>query len=381
MITIAVVVAALTLLVGVGAAACLRLLPTLRLQLAALALLAMVLPMAGVLITGVVMFHMGDDVEVLAVSCAGALSAVVGASLLARWIATPLERLRAVSAGLAAGDLAARASERGTAELSELGRAFNRMAESIERLFEARSQLVAWASHDLRTPLSSMRAMLEAIEVGLAEPGEYLPAIHDQTRVLSQLVDDLFELTRIDVGVLTLELRDVSLDGLVAACVRGLAADARAKGIRLEARCDRPLPDVRCAPEKVERILHNLLTNALRHTPADGSVAVVVSAGTRSVTVAVEDDGEGLTRETQQRLVERFWRADPARGPDGSGLGLAIAQGLVEAQGGRIWAENRPDGGTRVAFTLLPARSAATLTGPGAPRTERSPALHSRAGD
>jgi Osmosensitive K+ channel histidine kinase len=232
------------------------------------------------------------------------------------------------------------------------------MAESIERLFEARGQLVAWASHDLRTPLSSMRAMLEAIEDGLAEPGEYLPSIHDQTRVLAQLVDDLFELTRIDVGVLRLELRDVSLDGIVTACVRGLEAGARAKGIRLEARCERRLPAVRCAPDKVERILHNLLTNALRHTPADGSVAVVVSADQQAVTVAVEDDGEGLTRGTERRMFERFWRADPARGPDGSGLGLAIAQGLVEAQGGRIWAENRPEGGARVAFTLLPAHSA-----------------------
>ena len=112
------------------------------------------------------------------------------------------------------------------------------------------------------------------------------------------------------------------------------------------------MPTVRCAPEKVERILHNLLTNALRHTPADGAVAVVVSAQSSAVTVAVEDSGAGLAGEIPQRMFERFWRADPSRTAGGSGLGLAIAQGLVEAQGGHIWAENRPTGGARLAFTL-----------------------------
>jgi signal transduction histidine kinase len=198
--------------------------------------------------------------------------------------------------------------------------------------------------------------MLEALEDGLAEPDEYLPVIRDQMRILSTLVDDLFELTRIDAGVLTLEIQEIRLDGVVESCVRGLEADARAKGIRLETRLHEQAPAVRCAPEKVERILHNLLTNALRHTPTDGAIAVVVSAEQHAVTVAVEDSGSGLTEETVERMFEHFWRADPARSTDSSGLGLAIAQGLVEAQGGRIWAENRPEGGARVAFTL-PART------------------------
>jgi signal transduction histidine kinase len=355
-IDIALVLAAATLGVGIILAFALRLLPTVRLQLAGLALLAVGLPLATVLASGWVMFHMHDDVKILAVCSAAALSAVVGALLLARWIVGPLERLRVASGRLADGELSARAPARGPAELAELGTAFNRMAESIERLFDARRQLVAWASHDLRTPLASMHAMLEALEDGLAEPTEYLPALRDQTRILSGLVDDLFELTRIDAGVLTLQLRETPLEQVVAACVRGLEADARAKGIRLETRSDEGLPLVRCAPEKVERILSNLLTNALRHTPSDGSIAVVLRAGGGAVTVAVEDTGEGLAGETLQRMFQRFWRGDPARSEDGSGLGLAIAQGLVEAQGGRIWAENRPEGGARVAFTLQAAR-------------------------
>jgi signal transduction histidine kinase len=352
---IAFILAGATLIAGIVAAYALRLLPTVRLQLVALAFLAVALPLASVLASGWVMFHMPDDAKILAVSSAAALSAVVGALLFARWVVKPIDRLRHASGELARGDLGARAIERGPRELSELGRAFNGMAESIERLFDARRQLVAWASHDLRTPLAAARAMLEAVEDGLAEPEEYLSAIHDQLRILSTLVDDLFELTRIDAGVLTLELRETQLEGLVESCVRGLAVDARSKGVRLVTRWDAEPPAVRCAPEKVERILHNLLSNALRHTPSDGSVAVVVDAKAQVVTVAVEDSGSGLSPETAARMFERFWRADPSRGSDGSGLGLAIAQGLVEAHGGRIWAENRPEGGARVAFTLQPA--------------------------
>ena len=350
-----------TIAVGLVAALLLRLLPTVKLQLVGLALFAVVLPLAGVLGSGWVMFHMHDDAKILAVSSAAALSAVVGALLLAGWILRPLDRLRVASAELAAGNLAARAPRTGPREFSQMGESFNAMAESIERLFEARRELVAWASHDLRTPLASMQAMVEAIDDGLADATEYLPALHDHVRTLSMLVDDLFELARIDAGVLTLELRDAAIDGVVESCVRGFEAEARAKRIHLETRVEAPLPHVRCAPEKVERVLYNLLTNALHHTPSDGAIAVVLRPDADVVTVAVEDSGEGMSAETGQRMFERFWRADSSRGSSGSGLGLAIARALVEAQGGRIWAENRPGGGARVAFTL-PARRISSIT-------------------
>jgi signal transduction histidine kinase len=353
---VAVLLALATLAGGVVAAFALRSLPTVRLQLAGLALLAVVLPLSGVLASGWVMFHMEDDAKILSVSAASALSAVVAALLLGRWIRRPLAQLQADAARIAAGDLSVRALESGPGELAEMGAAFNEMAASIERLFEARRELVAWASHDLRTPLASMQAMVEALEDGLAEPAEYLPALREQLAALSKLVDDLFELSRIDAGVLTLELRAIELDPVVASCVRGFDAEARAKGVRLETRLDGGLPPARCAPDKVERVLFNLLTNALRHTPSDGSIAVVVRPEAGNIVVAVEDSGDGLSPETSSRMFERFWRGDPSRRSRGSGLGLAIARGLVEAQGGRIWAENRPEGGARVAFTL-PAAS------------------------
>jgi len=293
------------------------------------------------------MFHMHDDAKILAVSSAAALSAVVAALLLARWILAPLDRLRAVSAELAAGDLAARAPEQGPGEVAEMGIALNAMAEAIERLFEARRELVAWASHDLRTPLASMQAMLEAIDDGLAEPEEYLPALNDRVRTLSGLVDDLFELARIDAGVLTLKVQEADLDRVVGSCVRGFEAE--------ETRLGAGSP-VLCAPDKVERVLHNLLTNALRHTPSDGAIAVVVRRAGADVEVDVEDTGEGVSDEVAERMFDRFWRGESSRTTPGSGLGLAIARGLVEAQGGRIWTESRPGGGARISFSL-PAKA------------------------
>jgi signal transduction histidine kinase len=351
MVPFALTVAAATLAAGLLLGAGLRRLPTLRLQLAGLGLLAALLPLAAVLLSGVVMFHSGHDLTILAVA-AGASTAAVAVSLaLGGSIARRVEPVRQAAAELAAGDLTARAPEEAPRELAELAASFNRMAERLSELFDARTQLVAWASHDLRTPLANMQAMLEALEDGLAEPERYVPALREQVRALGLLVDDLFELARIDAGALTLELREAELSGLVDACLRGLEAEAGVRGVRLDAVVTHGVT-VRCEPEKVERVLLNLLANALRHTPSDGSVAVRVEPGEQEVQVIVEDTGDGLEPESLRRMFERFWRGDRARSGAGAGLGLAIARGLVEAHGGRIWAENRPGGGARVSFTL-----------------------------
>ena len=329
----------------------LRLLPSLRLQLAGLAALSVCLPLASVLLSGWVAFKMGDDVKILAVSAASATVAVVAGLVLARSIAGSVDRVRDASARLARGELSVRAPESGPAEVAELAASFNEMASGLEQLFDARRELVAWASHDLRTPLANMQAMLEALEDGLVEPDSTLPVLREQVEHLSTLVDDLFELARIDAGALTLELRDAELEPVVEACLRGVEADARRRGVDLDASVPKDVR-ARFAPEKVERVLFNLITNALRHTPSDGSVAVRVEQLGREVQVSVEDTGEGLDEEARQRMFDRFWRGDPARSVRGAGLGLAIARGIVEAHGGRIWAESPPDGGARVSFTL-----------------------------
>ena len=334
---------------------------SIRAQLAALALVAVCVPLAAVLATGLVMFATHDFEKIALVAVVSALVALALAVALGQRMLKPLANLRAASRRLAGGDLSARAPQEGPRELLELSTSFNEMAAGLEQLFDARRELVAWASHDLRTPLASLRAMVETLEDGLATPDEYLPAIRTQTEILSGLVEDLFDLAMIDAGALTLELRDEPLGELVEDCLEALGPEARSREIRLESRLGADDPEVRVAPDKVRRVLLNLLTNAVRHAPPRGAVVVVVERDTDYVVVAVEDDGDGLANVAEQRMFERFWRDDEsrARASGGAGLGLAIAQGLIQAHGGEIWAENRREGGARVAFTLpLAARRA-----------------------
>jgi signal transduction histidine kinase len=294
---------------------------------------------------------MGDDVKILAVTAASALTAIFAALVVAHSIANAIDQVRDASTELARGDLGARAPEDGPAEIAGLATSFNEMGENLQRLFDTRRELVAWASHDLRTPLANMQVMLEALEDGLAEPAEYVPSLSEQVRVLSHLVEDLFELARIDADALTIELRRLPVAPIVSSSLRSVQAEARLRHVSLASDVDDAVT-ARFAPDKVERVLMNLLTNALQHTPSDGAVAVRVEPFPDEVRVAVEDTGEGLDLEARTRMFERFWRGDPSRSSRGAGLGLAIARGLVEAHGGRIWAENREGGGARVCFTL-----------------------------
>jgi signal transduction histidine kinase len=316
-----------------------------------LAALAVCLPLAAVLLSGWVMFHMGDDKKILAVSAASAAVAVLAGLWLGRSIVDSIDSVRDASVRLARGDLSVRAPRSGPTEIDDLAASFNEMAANLERLFDARRELVAWASHDLRTPLANIQAMLEALQDGLMQPAEALRSLEEQTRALATMVDDLFELAQIDAGALGLELEEAPIAGPVLTSLRGVEAEARLRGIHLDSEVDEALR-ARFAPFELQRVLQNLLTNALRHTPSDGSVAVRVSANHEEVQVTVEDTGEGLGEEARDRMFERFWRGDRARSTRGGGLGLAIARALVEAQGGRIWAENRPGGGARVSFTL-----------------------------
>ena len=208
------------------------------------------------------MFEMHADTEVLAVSSAAALSSLrrrAAARALDPRAARPPAPTRRPRSPPAISPHGRPSS--GPAEVAEVAHAFNAMADSIERLFEARRELVAWASHDLRTPLASMQAMIEAIDDGLAEPRR-VPAVARPSRCgrSPALVDDLFELARIDAGVLTHQIEQADLRArhrLVRARLRGRGARARASGSRRRARGQ--VPPVRCAPDQVQRVLYNLL--------------------------------------------------------------------------------------------------------------------------
>ena len=210
---------------------------------------------------------------------------------------------------------------------------------------EARRQLVAAVSHDLRTPLASLRLLVEAIDDGVAT-GEtrerYLREIRTHVDVLSGLIDDLFELSRIEAGEISWTMRQVELGELIDDTVAAMRAPAEARGVALAAE----LPRTRCwrqaNAEKVQRVLFNLIQNAIRHTPADGSVTVrarhAAAAASRSRSPT---SGEGISPADSERVFEAFYRGDESRSEDGAGLGLAISRAIVEAHGGRIWLDSR----------------------------------------
>ena len=229
------------------------------------------------------------------------------------------------------------------------------MEERSRRQIEAaRRQMVAAVSHDLRTPLASLRLLVEAIDDGVAT-GEtrerYLGEMRTHVEALTRLIDDLFELSRIEAGEISWTMGRVELRELIGDTVAVMRAPAEARGVALAA--DLPAHEVaaRADVEKVQRVLFNLIQNAIRHTPADGSVIVRARTGGDGVEVEVADEGEGIPVADGERVFEAFYRGDEARSEDGAGLGLAISRAIVEAHGGRIWLEAGAPG-TSVRFTL-----------------------------
>ena len=227
-----------------------------------------------------------------------------------------------------------------------------RLEESRRReraVEDSRRELVAWVSHDLRTPLAALRAMVEAIEDGVVSDPEtvarYHASMREQTERLAALVDDLFELSRTQAGAVTLHLERVSLEDLVAEAIAGVAPVAAAKGVRLEERVDGSPTEVWVSTAELLRALRNVLENAIRHTPTDGSVMVEAGAlAPDAAYVSVLDSGGGVPERDLDRIFDVAYQGDPARAAGGAGLGLAIARGFVEAHRGAITVRNEPGG-------------------------------------
>jgi signal transduction histidine kinase len=219
----------------------------------------------------------------------------------------------------------------------------------------ARRRLVASVSHDLRTPLASLRLLVESIDDGVVT-GEtrdrYLGEIRTHVAALSGLIDDLFELSRIEAGEISWTMGQVELGELVGDTVAAMRAPAAARGVALAAELPAGELVARANAEKLQRVLFNLIQNAIRHTPADGSVTVRARTAPGGVEVEVADDGDGISPADGARAFDAFFRGEGAAGEeDGAGLGLAISRAIVEAHGGRIWLEPATPG-TRVCFTL-----------------------------
>jgi signal transduction histidine kinase len=271
--------------------------------------------------------------------------------LTARHTAADLEDLAVMARRLEAGDLAARVEPHGSAEVAEVARALSAAAARLqagfdrERAMEAsRRDLVAWASHDLRTPLASLRAVAEALADDLvaddAGRRRYLDSLVAQVDRLAGLVDDLFELSQIEAGALVLNFEPTNLPSLVAEVLTAFEPGAVAAGVALRA----DLPDrTRLVPagrDQVGRVLANLVANGIRHTARGGRVLVAVADRPGTAVMRVTDGCGGIAEADLSRVFDRLWRADPARSSGGAGLGLAIARGLVEAHGGRISVAN-----------------------------------------
>jgi two-component system OmpR family sensor kinase/two-component system sensor histidine kinase BaeS len=285
---------------------------------------------------------------------ASALGALLG-FLIARQLTAPLSQLANAAHRLAHGQLGERVAVGGTEEVSEVARAFNGMAASLQQAEAVRQNMVADIAHELRTPLSVLQGGLRAIldDVYPMEKQE-IAALYDETLLLGRLVSDLRDLAQAEAGHLSLALETAELAPLLEGAVHLFVEAGHERHITLTLDCPPALPRVRMDPARTRQILHNLLSNALRHSPDGGAIQVRASDGGNSVRVEVTDSGSGLAAGEAAHVFERLWRAEPSRsrGHGGSGLGLAIARHLVEAQGGQIGVHSEPGRGSCFWFTL-----------------------------
>jgi signal transduction histidine kinase len=283
----------------------------------------------------------------------GFLLAVIAVIVLIRSfrrVAAPLADVMVAADRVAAGDYDARVEERGPRDVRRLGRAFNEMTERLGSNETRRRQLLADVTHELRTPLSVIRAHLEAIADGLyPADATHLGRIIEETTVMSRLLDDLQTLSTAEAGALKLHRQRTDPRELVDVAVASFSARAAEAHVRLDGRVEDGLPDVDVDPVRIGEVLSNLLSNAVRHTPAGGEVVLFATAGDGAVVLAVRDTGSGIRAEQLPHVFDRFSKA--ADSP-GAGLGLAIAKTLVEAHGGAIRAESGADG-TTISFDLL----------------------------
>jgi signal transduction histidine kinase len=299
------------------------------------------------------------------------LIVVAYSSLLGLWAARALgarvladvEAVRGGLAGVAEGRRAIAIETGARDELSELARDVERMVDRLGSEERARSaadgarrDLLAAVSHDLRTPLASIQVLAEAIEDGVVDDRtrrEYAARMAVHVRALSGLIDDLFELSRLEAGDIHWSIEQVRVAELVEETVDAMRPDAEAGGVVVRTELGDPHAYARANPERIQRVLFNLLQNAIRHTPADGSITVRAEQLGGAVEIEVADTGTGIAEPDRASIFEPFVQgsADRSRTNGGAGLGLAVARAIVEAHGGRIWLADAP-AGTAVRFSL-----------------------------
>ncbi len=343
--------------------------PSLRLTLLGIYALASILAFFNVWVTARLMFASQHDLLLATVLLlfAGGMAMVLG-YFLSSAITERIHRLDQATRQIQQGNLEVRVSVHGNDELAGLAETFNQMAARLQEaaaqqreLEILRRDLVAWAGHDLQTPLASVRAIVEALADGVIDDPEtaqrYLRTAQRDIQSLSLLIDDLFQMAQLDAGGLKLQCEQSSLGDLISDTLESFRELAARRQVKLEGVVAQGVDPVFMDTQHIGRVLNNLIGNALRHTSSGGEVRVEAAAIPDGVGVYVMDTGEGIPPEDLPHVFERFYRGEKSRGRStgGAGLGLAIAKGIIEAHGGQIGVESRRGQGTRFHFTL-PAR-------------------------
>jgi len=362
------VAAVIAIVLGYGASRLgwIHLAPRLQWTLIAGNALTLALVFLSVWVTAQLMFANAHDLAlatVLLIFAAGIATSLE--YFLATSLTERITMLNQAAQEIAQGHLDTRAPVAGRDELAELAEAFNTMAIQLEaaeeqqqELESLRREMIAWVGHDLRTPLTSIRVVVEALADGVVEdPADverYLQTAQHHIRALSQLLDDLFDVAQIDAAGMRLERCNASIRDLISDTLESFSALAAREGVMLEGSTEPDAGPVPVDLPKIERVLNNLVENAIRHTSSGGVVHVRGSSTPNGARVQVRDTGEGMAAKDLLHLFDGLRRGggDRRRGADGSGLGLVIAKGIVEAHGGEIGIESTVGEGTVVWFTL-----------------------------
>jgi signal transduction histidine kinase len=298
---------------------------------------------------------------------AGVIS-VVSVQLMSSTITSRITTLMNASERVAKGDFKTQTIIEGSDELAQLGKTFNNMTAALDSVDEqkreletARRDLIAWVSHDLRTPLAAMRVMNEAMIDGVVTDAETVSRYHQniqaEIRHLSHLIDDLFELAQLDTGHIKLERQMTSLRDLISDTLGSMSARAESAGVTLTGTLGQGVDMVDIAPDKIQRVLYNLIDNALHHTPSGGQVTLNAEKRDHTLSISVHNTGSAIAEADLPHIFTSFYRGERSRaqsssGYRGTGLGLAIARGFVEAHGGKIGVESAPSGGTTFTITI-----------------------------
>jgi signal transduction histidine kinase len=337
-------------------------------------LLMVLLLFINVWVTAQLMFISEYDLQITAALLLFAgLIAIIFGLFVSSAITDAIRELARAAEQIAKGDLTTRLSITGNDELAEFARRFNWMTAQLQQMDEqkrmleqTRRDLIAWASHDLRTPLTALRAMNEAMADGMvSDPetmGRYLRNMQGEIQHLSHLIDNLFELAQLDAGHLQLNFEQVSLRDLISDTLEQMRLRAERDQITLTGEVADGVDMVCIAPDKIQRVLNNLLDNAIRYTPAGGRVKLLATDAGDSVQVSVNNYASDMMPLEMDQVFTRFYRQERARarssdGYRGAGLGLAITRGFVEAHGGKIWAASSPEAGVTFTFTLPKERN------------------------